>query len=181
MYLNARYRLYCQDRFGIYYECNECERKGWRFWPQIKEVFPNSLGLVSGCSEVSNAVGFKAQDTIDVYRLLALGRVYTHLSTHEGFGLNPVMAAAMGTAVVSWDIVPVREILPEAVLVPTQHCAECYLYPLDFMARGKCYMCWGDINKFIETVRKALKSPPQVDWQAIRQKYNAQKLYTKFV
>jgi hypothetical protein len=180
VYLNARYRLHCQNRFGLYYECDECERKGWRFWREIREAFQNSLGFVSGCDETGSAVGFRAQDTADVYRLLALGRVYAHLSTHEGFGLNPLMAAAMGTVIVSWDIVPTREVLPEAVFVPAPYCTECYLYPFDFTARGKCRACWGDTGEFIETVRKALKSPPQVDWQAVRQKYSARKLYTKF-
>jgi hypothetical protein len=181
IYLNAYYRFYCRDRFELPNQCDACERKGWRFWPEIRKAFPGSLGLVSNCAEVDGAVGFKARDVADVYRLLALGRVYAHLSTHEGFGLNPLMAAAMGAAVVSWDIMPAREILPEAVYVPAERCAECYLYPFDYMARGKFHACWGDIDKFIEAVKRTLAlSSPTVDWQAVRQKFSAQRLYTKF-
>jgi hypothetical protein len=181
IYLNAHYRFYCRDSLGLFSQCDGCERKGWRFWPEVRKAFPCSLGLVSNCERIDGAVGFKAGDIADVYRLLALGRVYAHLSTHEGFGLNPLMAAAMGAAVVSWGITPVQEILPEAVLVPALHCTTCYLYPHDIMARGTFTACWGNVSEFIETVRRALESPPAVDWQAVRQKFNAQKLYAKFL
>jgi hypothetical protein len=179
IYLNAYYRFYCRDRFGLLNQCDACERKGWRFWPEIRKAFPGSLGFVSNCEVVDGVVGFKAKDIVDVYRLLALGRVYAHLSTHEGFGLNPVMAAAMGTAVVSWDIIPTREILPEAAFVPARDCATCYLYPYDITARGHFTACWGSIDEFIKAVREVLKSSLQVDWQAVRQKFSAQKLYTR--
>jgi glycosyltransferase involved in cell wall biosynthesis len=179
IYLNAYYRFYCRDGFGLPNQCDACERKGWRFWPEIRKAFPGSLGLVSNCEVVDGTVGFKAKDIVDVYRLLALGRVYAHLSTHEGFGLNPLMAAAMGAAVVSWDIVPVREVLPEAVLVPAQSCTACHLYPYDIMARGTFTACWGSVGEFIEAVKKVLGSPPAVDWQAVRQKFSAQKLYAR--
>jgi len=181
VYLNAYYRFYCQDRFGLFSQCDGCERKGWRFWPEVRRAFPSSLGFVSNCEKVDGVIGFRAQDTADVYRLLALGRAYAHLSTHEGFGLNPLMAAAMGTAVVSWDIMPAREVLPEAVYVPAPNCVTCYLYPFDYMARGKFTACWGNINEFIEAVRKALELPPAVDWQAVRQRHSAQKLYARFL
>jgi len=88
----------------------------------------------------------------------------------------------MGAVMVSWDIMPTREVLPEAVFVPAQDCTTCHLYPYDIMARGTFTACWGDVSEFIEAVRRALLlSSPTVDWQAIRQKYNAQKLYAKFL
>jgi hypothetical protein len=49
------------------------------------------------------------------------------------------------------------------------------------MARGTFTACWGNVSEFIEAVRRALESPPAVDWQAVRQKFSAQKLYAMFL
>jgi hypothetical protein len=114
-----------------------------------------------------------------VYRLLALGKVYANLSTHEGFGLNPVMALAMGTAVVAWDIPVFRETIPEAAFVPAEHEQRCHVDQRYGLEPGWFITKWGDINQFIETVKKAMNT--SVDYTSVRQRYDAKKLYTKFL
>jgi glycosyltransferase involved in cell wall biosynthesis len=114
-----------------------------------------------------------------VYRLLSLGKVFANLSTHEGFGLNPVMALAMGTPVVSWDIPVFRETMPEAIFVPVDTEQKCFVDQRYFLEPGWFIMKWGKIEDFIEAVKKAMNTT--VDYAAIRQRYDAEKLYTKFL
>ncbi|MCI4409948.1 MAG: glycosyltransferase [Thermofilum sp.] len=177
VYLNARYELSCQ-LFALN-TCQECERKGWRWWPKIKEVFPDALGFVSGCTQSDKAISFINATTEDVYRLLALGKVYANLSTHEGFGINPIMALAMGTPVVSWDIPVFRETIPESVFVPVNVERKCYVDPRYLLEPGFFIFRWGRIEDFIESIKRAMNM--SVDYASVRQRYNAQKLYTKFL
>ncbi len=176
VYLNAYYAFLCRYLAAV--PCVECERKGWRWWPEVKKKFPDALGFVSGCAEVEGAVGYRNASIEDVYRLLSLGRVYANLSTHEGFGLNPIMALAMGTAVVAWDIPVFRETIPEAVFVPVNTEQKCYVDQRYMLEPGYFTFRWGDINQFIEAVKKAVNTA--VDYAAVRQRYSP-KLYTKFL
>ena len=174
VYLNAYYSFPCRYLAAV---CIECERKGWRWWPEVKKAFPDALGFVSGCAEVEGAIGYSGASIEDVYRLLSLGKVYTNLSTHEGFGLNPVMALAVGTPVVAWDIPVFRETMPEAVFVPVNTEQKCYVDQRYMLEPGWFIFRWGSIDQFIDAVRRAMNT--QVDYAAIRQRYNS-KLYTKF-
>jgi glycosyltransferase involved in cell wall biosynthesis len=177
VYLNAHYAFLCRYLASV--PCMECERKGWRWWPEIKRAFPYSLGFVGGCAEVEGAVGYRGASIEDVYRILGLGRVYPNLSTHEGFGLNPVMALAMGTAVVSWDIPVFRETIPEAVFVPAENEQKCFIDQRYMLEPGWFVFRWGKIEDFIEAVKKAMNV--KVNYASIRQKYDAKKLYTKLL
>lgn len=176
VYLNAHYSFFC--RYLATAPCIECERKGWRWWPKIKRAFPDAIGFAGGCAKVEGAIGYSSTSVVDVYRILGLGKVYTNLSTHEGFGLNPVMALAMGTAVVSWDIPVFKETMPEAVFVPTSVEQKCYVDQRYMLEPGWFIFQWGDIKQFIETVKKAVNT--SVDYVAVRQRYSS-KLYTKFL
>jgi len=177
VYLNAHYRFYCRP-FDLF-TCDACERKGWRWWPEVKRAFPDALGFVSSCAQVDGAISYDNAPTEDVYRLLSLGRVYTNLSTHEGFGINPIMAMAMGTAVVTWDIPVYRETMPEAVFVPAENEQKCYVDQRYGLEPGWFATKWGRIEEFIEAVNKAMNT--SVDYASVRQKYDAKKLYTKFL
>jgi len=177
VYLNARYEFFCQ--FFALSTCQECERKGWRWWPLIKRAFPDALGFVSGCGNSDRAISFGNASTEDVYRLLALGKVYSNLSTHEGFGLNPLMALAMGTPVVTWDIPVYRETMPEAVFVPVNVEQKCFVDQRYFLEPGWFIFRWGDIDQFIEAIKRAMNM--SVDYASVKQRYNAQRLYTKFL
>jgi len=53
VYLNAHYRFYCQP-FDLY-TCDACERKGWRWWLEVKKAFPDALGFVGACAHVDGA------------------------------------------------------------------------------------------------------------------------------
>jgi len=176
VYLNAYYRFLCRP-FEVT-PCMECERKGWRWWKEVRNAFPDALGFVSGCGEVEGAVGYRNASVEDVYRLLSLGKVYPNLSTHEGFGLNPLMALAMGTPVVSWDIPVFRETMPEAVFVPTNVEQKCYVDQRYMLEPGWFIFRWGDINQFIEAVKSTMNMT--IDYSAVRQRYSP-KLYTKFL
>jgi len=175
VYLNAYYSFLC--RYLAMTPCLECERKGWRWWPEIKRAFPDALGFVSGCAEVEGAVGYRGASIEDVYRILALGKVYANLSTHEGFGLNPIMALAVGTPVVAWDIPVFRETMPEAVFVPTDVEQKCYVDQRYTLEPGWFIFRWGPIEKFVSAIRSAVNAA--VDYASIRQRYSS-KLYTKF-
>jgi len=176
VYLNAYYIFMCRP-FAVN-TCIECERKGWRWWSEIKREFPDALGFVSGCTKVEGTMGYRSTTVEDVYRLLGLGRVYTNLSTHEGFGINPVMALAMGTAVVAWDIPIFRETIPESIFVPVDNEQKCYVNQRYMLEPGWFISRWGDINSFIKSVKKAMNT--SVDYVSVRQKYSL-KLYTKFL
>jgi len=176
VYLNAYYSFLCRYLAAV--PCLECERKGWRWWPEIKRAFPDALGFTSGCAEVEGAVGYRNASIEDVYRILGLGKVYANLSTHEGFGLNPIMALAMRTAVVAWDIPVFRETIPEAVFVPVISEQKCYVDQRYMLEPGWFIFRWGDINQFIEAVKKAMNVA--VDYASVRQRYSS-KLYTKFL
>ena len=176
VYLNAYYAFLC--RYLATVPCLECERKGWRWWPEIKRAFPDVLGFISGCAEVEGAIGYRNASVEDVYRILGLGKVYANLSTHEGFGLNPVMALAMGTAVVAWDIPVFRETIPEAVFAPVNTEQKCYVDQRYMVEPGWFILRGGDINQFIETVKKEMNMA--VDYAAVRQRYSS-KLYAKFL
>jgi hypothetical protein len=175
VYLNARYSFLCRHLAAA--ACIECERKGWRWWQEVKKAFPDALGFVSGCAEVEGAVGYRGASIEDVYRLLGLGKVYANLSTHEGFGLNPIMALAVGTPVVAWDIPVFRETMPEAVFVPVSTEQKCYVDQRYMLEPGWFIFRWGNIDQFIEAVRSAVNTT--VDYASIRQRYSS-KLYTKF-
>jgi len=177
VYLNARYEFFCQPH--AFATCQECERKGWMWWPRIKEALPDALGFVSNCAGSDKAISFGNAPTEDVYRLLGLGKVYPNVSTHEGFGINPIMALAMGTAVVTWDIPVYRETMPEAVFVPVDHEAKCFVDQRYFLEPGWFITRWGNLDQFIEAVKKAMNTT--VDYASVRQRYNAQRLYTKFL
>ncbi|ADJ54242.1 hypothetical protein HAV1_gp19 [Hyperthermophilic Archaeal Virus 1] len=176
VYLNAYYSFLCRPLATV--ACIECERKGWRWWGKVRNAFPDALGLVSGCSKVEGAIGYNNAAIEDVYRILGLGKVYPNLSTHEGFGLNPIMALAMGTAVVSWDIPVFRETMPEAVFVPVNTEQKCYVDQRYMLEPGWFIFRWGDVNQFIEAVKKAVNTT--VDYAAVRQRFSS-KLYTKFL
>jgi Glycosyltransferase len=177
VYLNAHYRFYCRPFDS--YTCDACERKGWRWWRDVRNAFPDALGFVGSCAHVDGAISYGNASIEDVYRLLALGRVYANLSTHEGFGLNPVMAMAVGTPVVAWDIPVFRETMPEAVFVPVEHEQRCYVDQRYLLEPGWFIFRWGNISEFIEAVKKAMGTG--VDYASVRQRYDAKKLYTKFL
>ena len=175
VYLNAYYSFLCR-RLAVE-PCLECERKGWRWWPEVKRAFSDALGFVSGYAEVDGAINYSNASVEDIYRLLGLGKVYTNLSTHEGFGLNPVMALAMGTAVVTWDIPVFRETMPEAVFVPVSTEQKCHVDQRYMLEPGWFIFKWGSIEEFINAVKSAMNMT--VDYASVRQRYSA-KLYTKF-
>jgi hypothetical protein len=72
-----------------------------------------------------------------------------------------------------------RETMPEAVFVPVDHEVKCFVDQRYFLEPGWFIMKWGDIDRFIEAMRKAMNM--SVDYASVRQRYNAQKLYTKFL
>lgn len=180
VYLNAYYVFPC---FPYGKPCTECERKGWKWWGILSSRFKSSLGFLP-CGvdvEVPNAVKYST-DVQSVYKLLSLGKVYANLTTHEGFGINPIMALAVGAKVVAWDIPINKEVLggiDGVYLVRTSTVQKCYVDSRYMIAEGVMEFMWGDIEEYASAVETALKSSSMPDISAVKQKYS-HKLYLKF-
>ena len=56
---------------------------------------------------------------------------------------------------------------------------QCYVDQRYGLEPGWFITKWGDVSQFIEAVKKAMNMG--VDYSAVRQKYDAKKLYTKFL
>jgi hypothetical protein len=65
------------------------------------------------------------------------------------------------------------------VFVPVKHEQRCHVDQRYGLEPGWFITKWGDINQFIEAVKKTMNT--NVDYSAVRQKYDAKKLYTKFL
>jgi hypothetical protein len=166
VYLNNRYQLTPQHD-------PMCERKGWHFWRDVYSQF-NSIGFI-GNGDEPNAIRFSSPDIADVYKLLALGRIYTNLAKHEGFGLNPVMALYVGTKVVTWNAMAMSETLDgiEGVyFVPANQSKTCELSTImhgtgDALIEYK----WGDIRDYMAMVKTALSSTASIDYAALESRF----------
>ncbi len=172
VYVNARY-VFKNGMLGR--EASECERKGWRWWGDVCRRF-RCVGFVSNCDGgVPGAFGYVAGEASDVYRLLALGKVYTSLTTHEGFGLNNVMALALGVKQVIWDIPVLRETvgdIPGVYTVPAESVASCYVDYSYGLAPGVMEFRYGDIEEYLDTVAKALNDSTRVDVGAVVERFS---------
>lgn len=169
VHLNAYYQFL--DQWGK--NVPECERKGWRWWPQLRERF-SGLGFVN-VDGVPRTVTYRVPSDSDVYYLLALGKVYTSLTTHEGFGLNPIMALMAGTKVVGWDIEPQKELIGDVqgvYLVPVNHEAKCYASVMYGIEPAEFVFKWGDIYEYISAVEKALNDSTQIDYSLLETRFS---------
>ena len=169
VYLNAKYRLNPSNE--------QCERKGWRFWPHVYKSFL-AIGFISGDKEEDHAISIKTRNTEEIYKLLALGSVYANLSTQEGFGINPPMALYVGTKVVAWDTNVVNETLRgiEGVyFVPVRYHVDCTIPSMLFAFQGMgaftLRLMWGDVEDFIQTVKYALATATTVDYAEVENRF----------
>jgi len=76
VYLNGYYQLYPQTD-------QDCERKGWHFWQTINTKF-HSIAFSN--RDIPYAIKYSTPDISNVYKLLALGKVYANLSNLRGLG-----------------------------------------------------------------------------------------------
>jgi len=165
VYLNSHYQLYPKTD-------QDCERKGWHLWQAISSRF-NSIAFSN--SDVPYAIKYNTTDISNVYKLLALGRVYANLSKFEGFGLNPVMALYIGDKVVSWNTPAMSETLygiDGVYFVPADKTKTCIL-AVDTIGIGSALVehHWGDIDAYIDTVKRALSSSASVDYAALESRF----------
>ena len=169
VYLNARYD-FLDERGSV---IPDCERKGWRWWPAIRERFP-AIGFVN-VDGTPGTIVYRAPSDSYVYYLVVLGKVYASLTTHEGFGLNPIMALAVGDKVVGWDIEPQRELMGDisgVYLVPVNRSRFCYADVRYQLEPAKFLFQWGDINSYISTVEKALTDNVQIDYTLLENRFS---------
>jgi len=165
VYLNGYYQLYPQTD-------QDCERKGWHFWQTINTKF-HSIAFSN--RDIPYAIKYSTPDISNVYKLLALGKVYTNLSKFEGFGLNPVMALYVGDKVVSWNAPVMSETLDGidgVYFVPAGRSKMCILTN-DIIGTGSALIehRWGDINEYIEAVNRALSSSSSVDYAVLESRF----------
>ena len=169
VYVNAYYQFL--DEVGRKVE--ECERKGWRWWPALRERF-SGLGLTN-VEGVPGTVTYRSPSDSYVYYLIALGKVYASLTTHEGFGLNPIMALAIGDKVVGWDIEPQRELIGDIAgvyLVPVNRSRHCYASVLYGIEPVKFLFQWGDIYSYISAVERALSDSVSIDYSVLENRFS---------
>ncbi|MEM0010192.1 MAG: hypothetical protein QXY20_08905 [Thermofilum sp.] len=169
VYVNAYYQFL--DEWGE--QIPACERKGWRWWQALRERF-SGLGFVN-VDKVPGTVTYRVPSESYVYYLMLMGKVYTNLSTHEGFGLNPIMALAVGDKVVAWDIEPFRELLggiSGVYFVPVNYSRFCYASILYGIEPAKFLFQWGDIYTYISTVERALKESVQIDYAEVENRFS---------
>jgi len=163
VYLNGKYTLGPHEH---------CERKGWRFWPEIRRSF-KAVGFSTWWGlPAEDAVVYRADGVSEVYKLLAVGAVYTNLSTHEGFGLNPVMALNAGVKVATWDAPAMAEILrgiDGVFFVPVKSSGKC----LVGFGSGvvEIETRWGDIEDYKRAVKHALNSTIGVDYAEVESRF----------
>lgn len=179
VYLNAHYVFLDEKGSPIPF----CERKGWRWWPTVAERVGGVGFIPFGSPQIPHTIQYSAPDIDTVYQLLTLGKVYTSLTTHEGFGLNNLMALAVGTKMVAWDIPIFRELydgIQGVYFVPTREQHRCYVDWRYFVEAGWFDFMWGDLEEYISTVQKALNDTAGVDAGTVLQKFDPWKLYEKF-
>jgi len=165
VYLNSYYKLHPKTD-------QDCERKGWHLWQAISSRF-HSIAFSN--SDVPYAIKYSTPDISNVYKLLALGRVYANLSKFEGFGLNPIMALYVGDKVVSWDTPVLSETLggiDGAYFVSANKTKTCML-AVDTIGIGSALVehRWGSTDEFAETVRRVLMSPKQIDYATLEARF----------
>jgi len=165
VYLNSHYQLYPQTD-------PDCERKGWHFWQAVSSRF-HSIAFSN--HDIQCAIKFSTPDISNVYKLLALGKVYANLSKFEGFGLNPVMSLYVGTKVVSWNAPVMSETLDGingVYFVPADKYKTCVL-TFDIIGIGSAFIehRWGDTDEFAETIKRALMSAHQVDYGTLESRF----------
>ena len=165
VYLNGYYQLYPQTD-------QDCERKGWHFWQTINTKF-HSIAFSN--RDIPYAIKYSTPDISNVYKLLALGKVYTNLSKFEGFGLNPVMALYVGDKVVSWNAPVMSETLDGidgVYFVPAGRSKMCILTN-DIIGIGSALIehRWGSIDEFIDIIKRALMSTNQIDYGVLESRF----------
>jgi len=165
VYLNSYYQLYPKTD-------QDCERKGWHFWPAVSSMF-HSIAFSN--SDIPYVIKYNTHDISNVYKLLALGNVYANLSKFEGFGLNPVMALYVGDKVVSWSTPAMSETLygiNGAYFVPADKAKECIL-AIDMVGTGSALVnhSWGNIDVYILTVKRVLSSSSSVDYAVLESRF----------
>ncbi len=171
VYLNGYYKFEAERQSR-----NEvCDRKGWRFWPKICERF-DAVGYITGSGNPSDCViKVNLKSDTDAYRLLVNGKVYTSLTINEGFGLNNLMALAVGRKMVAWSIPLFRELyegIDGVYLVETDDFERCFIGYASAVKPTWLPSYWGDINKYIDRVHEALNSTVSVDYGKIEQKFS---------
>ena len=165
VYLNSHYQLYPKTD-------HDCERKGWHLWQAISSRF-HSIAFSN--SDIPYAIKYSTPDISNVYKFLALGRVYANLSKFEGFGLNPIMALYVGTKVVTWNAPVMSETLDGidgVYFVPADKTKTCIL-AVDTIGIGSALVehRWGDIDAYIGTVKQALFSSSSVDYAVLESRF----------
>lgn len=171
------------------------ERKGWKLWPIIADAIPNSYGFTkSNFSSLpkyykydadysaveKKVVKYSSMSLSEIYSLYENAKVFTNLSYNDGFGLNPLMALAVGTNLVAWDFPVFRELyegIDGAYLVPAEKQFECMILSAPKLS---LYCVEGDAEKYVATVKRVLDNWRLADWQTVRQKFDPYRLYSKF-
>jgi hypothetical protein len=165
VYLNSYYQLHPQND-------QDCERKGWHFWHAISSRF-HSIAFSN--NDIPCVIKYGTLDISNVYKLLALGKVYANLSKFEGFGLNPVMSLYVGDNVVSWNTMVTYELLngiDGAYFVPADRAKTCIL-TVDIIGTGSALIehRWGSIDEFTEKIKHVLMSTYHVDYTALESRF----------
>lgn len=173
IYLNASYNLLTTNFRRI-------DRKGWQFWPDVYNAFPNSKGYTNSKLSLPGVETYKSKTIDEIYAILNSGKVFANLSLSEGFGINPLMALAVGTNVVFWDLPVFRELyqgVRGAYFVPVNNTFNC-LFPDNIMYSILC--SHGDVLDYILMVRYTLSNWSLADYQTIRQRFNPHTVYRSF-
>lgn len=172
IYLNSSYKLLRNWK--------HVDRKGWQFWPEAHKAFPNSKGYTNAKLSLPGVEVYDKKTIDEIYSILNSGRVFANLSMSEGFGLNPLMALAVGTNVVFWNFPVFRELyegVQGVYFVPSNTQFYCN-FPDNVLYNIVC--SHGDIHEYIDVVRYALSGWTMADYQTIRQKFDPYKVYKPF-
>ncbi|MGB9774491.1 MAG: hypothetical protein ACPL4I_10800 [Bacteroidota bacterium] len=159
------------------------DRKGWDMWPRIVREFPNSRGYTKSPYGygLPNVAVYSSASIDELYGRLESARVFANLSLGEGFGMNVLMALAVGTNAVMFSHPVLNEVyggIDGAHIVETAGEVDCRM-PTDVLIKIKCVK--PNIDAYVAKVREVLNSWRTADWQTVRQKYDPYRLYKKFV
>lgn len=186
VYLNHYYRLYKYENNML---TDECERKGWRFWGYIESRF-NAVGYTNAMFmpyyNYRKVVRYSDVPIDKVHEMIASGRVFSNLSTCEGFGMNPLTALALGLYLVTWDhpvFVELYSGVPGVRFVETSYESHCYFPKFVGFRQLKLYFeveRWGDIGRFGDAIAEMLKQAdrPNLDGASyVREKFRPDVVY----